>query len=107
MDATVITNDGALFHIDDNFVDKCKTLANAFEDAGKIYALPLPNLDSQIMKRVLKYYETGDLGDRDNMPPCSPRVTILHTRIFSITDARWSPTICVANLQAKLKSFLE
>jgi hypothetical protein len=51
--ATLVTNDGREFSVDQAFVDACSTLKMFKEDATD-GPVPLPNVDSEILEIILK-----------------------------------------------------
>jgi len=63
--ASVVTNDGVLFELDSNFIQKCKMLSYMFEDSNNLFAAPLHNVSSDVMNKILNYHKTGSLENDD------------------------------------------
>jgi len=51
--ATLLTNDGCEFSVDQTFVDACSTL-KMFADGEEQGPVPLPNIDSETLETILK-----------------------------------------------------
>ena len=52
--ATLVTNDGCEFSVDQAFIDACSTLKMFKEDVEEQSPVPLPNVDSSTLEVILK-----------------------------------------------------
>ena len=67
--ASLVCCDGDVFRVDANFISKCKTLADCMDDMGSGEDIPLPNVSGREMKRILHYYDKGELDSVDDLAP--------------------------------------
>jgi hypothetical protein len=52
--ATLVTNDGCEFSVDQAFIDACSTLQLVGEDVEEQSPVPLPNVDSSTLEVILR-----------------------------------------------------
>jgi S-phase kinase-associated protein 1 len=67
--ASIITSDNVTFNLHLNLVNRCKMLNDCVEECGASAPIPIPNVDSKNMNRIIEYYTTGELSSTDNMLP--------------------------------------
>jgi len=59
--------DGMCLNLDSKFVESCKTISQCLEDCGGSGLFPIPNVNSETMKRIIEFHSTGILTSTDNM----------------------------------------
>ena len=65
--ATVVTGDGLHFILDLELAKKCQVIRDCIEDSGPDAPIPIPNVNADVLTRIIEYYKTGDLSHTDNM----------------------------------------
>ena len=78
--ATLLTNDGREFSVDQAFIDACSTLKMFKEDVEEQSPVPLPNVDSSTLEVILK----GTVPDFDDPREIFP---LMHALDFLGHDA--------------------
>lgn len=67
--ATVITCDNRSFDIHPDLVNRCGTLVGALDATDGACTIPLPNVDSDVLKRIIDYHAKGKLESREDLTP--------------------------------------
>lgn len=67
--ATVITCDNRSFDLHPDLVNRCETLVGAIEATDGTAIIPLPNVDSVVLKRIIDYHAKGKLETHEDLTP--------------------------------------
>ena len=65
--AHVLTSDGVIFNLEPKLVRSCKTIRDCTEDCSDGGTLPIPNVNSVVLKKIIHYNTTGELDSMDNL----------------------------------------
>lgn len=65
--ATVITCDNRSFDLHPDLVNRCETLVGAIEATDGTAIIPLPNVDSGVLKRIIDYHVKGKLESHEDL----------------------------------------
>jgi S-phase kinase-associated protein 1 len=65
--ATVITCDNRSFDLHPDLVNRCETLVGAIEATDGAATIPLPNVDSSVLKRIIDYHDKRKLESHEDM----------------------------------------
>jgi hypothetical protein len=58
--------DGVFLNLESELVERCKTLSQCVEGCGE-NMIPIPNVNSETMKRIIEFSTTGNLSSTENM----------------------------------------
>jgi len=64
---TVVTSDGTFFNLETKLIQSCKTLRDCSDDCEGGGLIPIPNVNSVVLKKIIHYNTTGELDSLDNL----------------------------------------
>lgn len=64
---TIVTNDGIIFNLDSKLREDCKMVSMIMEDCEEDGLVPLPNVNADVMKRIIFFHTSGYLEHHEDM----------------------------------------
>ena len=65
--STVITSDGVFMGVDEKLIVSCSLFKSITEDCEDFTMIPIPNVNSEIMGKVIEFSNTGCITGADDL----------------------------------------